>query len=95
MKLKGVLEAPHDDEMRAEYDFSGGERGKYAKQLAEQGYTIRVYSSDGFFTDREVHGDKVVVLDPDVGEVFPDSEAVNNALRAIISALPVRLDKST
>jgi hypothetical protein len=30
----------------------------------------------------------VVVLDPDVAEVFTTPEAVNNALRALISAIP-------
>ena len=29
-----------------------------------------------------------VTLDPDVAEVFTTSESVNNALRAIISAIP-------
>jgi hypothetical protein len=31
---------------------------------------------------------RVVTLDPDVAEVFKTSEAVNHALRAIISAIP-------
>lgn len=30
----------------------------------------------------------VVVLDPDVAEVFTTPEAVNNALRALINAIP-------
>ncbi|HZY40689.1 MAG TPA: hypothetical protein VFF59_01680 [Anaerolineae bacterium] len=30
----------------------------------------------------------VVTLDPDVAEVFASSEAVNHALRALISAMP-------
>jgi hypothetical protein len=51
------------DEMREEYDFSGGVRGKYYEQYRE--------------------GSNVVVLDPDVAEVFPTSEAVNRALRAL------------
>jgi len=50
-------------EMRAEYDFSGGERGKYAKQFAE--------------------GTNIIILDPDVAEIFPDSKTVNEALRAL------------
>jgi hypothetical protein len=52
-----------DFEMRDEYDFSKGVRGKYA--------------------DRYRKGSNVVVLDPDVAELFPDSESVNKALRAI------------
>ena len=30
----------------------------------------------------------VVLLDPDISQVFTDSEAVNKALRAILSAMP-------
>jgi hypothetical protein len=51
------------DEMKDEYDFTSGVRGKYASRLAE--------------------GSNVVVLDPDVAEVFPDAESVNRALRAL------------
>ncbi len=54
-----------DEEMLPEYDFSGGERGKYAKQYAG--------------------GSNVVVLSPDVAEAFPNAEAVNNALRALVN----------
>lgn len=53
----------HDSDMREEYDFSKGVRGKYAERFSE--------------------GSNVVVLDPDVAEVFPDSESVNRALRAL------------
>jgi hypothetical protein len=38
----------------------------------------------------------VVVLDPDVAEVFTSSEAVNTALRALMTAIPNKLHpKST
>jgi hypothetical protein len=55
----------HDDDMLPEYDFSGGEHGKYAKQYAG--------------------GTNVVLLSPDVAEAFPNAEAVNNALRALVN----------
>lgn len=55
----------HDDEMLPEYDFSGGERGKYAKDYAS--------------------GTNVVLLSPDVAEAFPNADAVNNALRALVN----------
>lgn len=77
-----------DDEMRPEYDFSRGIRGKYAKALREKGYTIRVYHVDGTFTETQVLGEKTVVLEPDVSEYFPTSEAVNRALRALIALVP-------
>lgn len=56
-------EATGNDEMRPEYDFSGGVRGKY--------YEAYMQSSN------------VVLLDPDVAEIFRDSASVNEALRLI------------
>ena len=53
------------EEMREEYDFSGGIRGKYYKQYQE--------------------GTNVILLEPDVAEVFRDSESVNQALRVLIN----------
>lgn len=53
-----------EPEMRDEYDFSGGVRGKYVQQYRT--------------------GTNVVLLDPDVAAAFPDSEAVNEALRELI-----------
>jgi hypothetical protein len=44
--------------MRAAYDFTGGVRGKYARRLREDGYTIRAYNDDGTFTDTRVMGEK-------------------------------------
>jgi len=46
-----------DDEMRAEYDFSGGVRGKYAKHFAE-GASVVVLAPDvaeAFPTSRSVN----------------------------------------
>ncbi len=54
------------DDIREEYDFSKGIRGKYARRYAE--------------------GSNVVVLEPDVAAKFPNSEAVNEALRELIRA---------
>jgi len=52
------------DDLRPEYDFSGGVRGKHAARYAA--------------------GTNVVVLDPDIAAVFPNSVAVNEALRALV-----------
>ncbi|NLH72934.1 MAG: hypothetical protein GX456_07760 [Verrucomicrobia bacterium] len=54
-------------EMRAEYDFSGGVRGKY--------------------TGRYAQGTNVVVLEADVAEMFPNAEAVNESLRALVNII--------
>jgi hypothetical protein len=61
-----MSKAPSDepDEMREEYDFSQGVRGKYADRFSE--------------------GSTLVVLDPDVAEVFSDAASVNEALRGLI-----------
>ena len=64
-----------DDEMRDEYDFSGGVRGKYAARYAE--------------------GTNIVVLDRDVAEIFPTSQSVNDALRALATVIRNREKAST
>ena len=52
-----------DDEMRPEYDFSSGVRGKYYEAYKQS--------------------TNIIVLEPDVAEVFRDSAAVNEALRLL------------
>jgi len=37
----------------------------------------------GKYAGRYAEGTNIVVLDPDVAEVFPDSESVNEALRLL------------
>jgi hypothetical protein len=59
--------------MRDHYDFSGGVRGKYAKQYAE--------------------GTNVVVLDPDVADVFRDRQSVNETLRAVARIIDLQSRK--
>jgi len=39
----------------------------------------------GKFSEQYTQGSNVVVLSPDVAEVFPNSAAVNEALRALIN----------
>jgi hypothetical protein len=72
------------DEMRAEYDFSKAERGKFHRPL-DKGYKVRVHQNDG--TEVVKHytlAEGTVLLAPDVREYFSDSEAVNEALRSLI-----------
>jgi hypothetical protein len=52
-----------NNEMRPEYDFSSGVRGKYYEAYQQS--------------------TNVIVLDPDVAEVFRDSASVNEALRLL------------
>ncbi len=74
-----------NSDMRDEYDFSDGVRGKHYKAF-RKGHTVIVHKDDGstsvqYFT----HEDGSVMLDPDVKEHFPDSESVNKALRSLIA----------
>jgi hypothetical protein len=67
------------NEMLPEYDFSGGERNKYAKDYGR---------------NRNLR-----VLSPDLLEVFPDSESVNEALRTLVrissAAMPQKVSAKT
>ncbi len=83
-----------NNNMRPEYDFTGGVRGKHHKAL-RWGYTVKVHQSDG--TTRVQHfklEEGTVVLEPDVRKYFPDSEAVNTALRCLIPLVATQHKKS-
>lgn len=62
-EIDPTVEQETDDEMRPEYDFSGGVRGKYYEAYQRSR--------------------NVIILDPDVAAVFPDSAAVDEALRLL------------
>jgi len=75
-------------EMRAEYDFSGGVRGKH-HQAYRRGHTVRVHQADGNVVEQHFSLEEgAVFLEPDVREYFPNAEAVNEALRGLIALLP-------
>ena len=83
-----------DDEMRREYDFTGGVRGKHYRAM-QAGYTITIHRADGTTLVKEVKPVKgAIVLEPDVQKYFPDSDSVNAALRSLIRLVP-RKRKST
>ena len=65
----------HNEEMRSEYDLSGGVRGKYYQKYKQDTNIIR--------------------LDPDVAEVFRDSESVNQALRSLINIASSQASSTT
>jgi hypothetical protein len=76
------------ESMRAEYDFTGGIRGKHYRAM-QAGYTITIHKPDGTTEVKEIKPQEgVVVLAPDVQEYFHDSESVNTALRALIKLIP-------
>ncbi len=70
--------------MRKSYDFSNAAQGVHHKAYNE-GHSVRI------IVDDEPHSDggqelNLVSLDPDVKAAFPDSKAVNEALRLLIKA---------
>ena len=79
-------ESDHNiDEMRAEYDFSQGVRGKHYRAY-RAGHVVRVGKSDGSVEERHFTlQDGAVMLDPDLKLQFPDSESVNRALRSLVA----------
>lgn len=75
------------EEMRTEYDFSKAERGRFYRPL-DKGYTVHVTKKDGtVVVNHYTLAEGTVLLAPDVLEYFPDSEAVNEALRLLIKLM--------
>ena len=40
------------------------------------------------YAEKYAEGVNLVVIEPDLFKIFPDSESVNDALRALLSAIP-------
>jgi hypothetical protein len=82
------------DEMREEYEFEGAVRGKHYKAMHD-GYTVQIHQADGTTQVRNYAlTNGTVFLHPDVRKYFPDSDAVNTALRSLIAlmeAIPHRV----
>ena len=57
------------------------EKNKEAEMLDEYDFSQAVI---GKYARQYAEGTNIVILDPDVAKVFPDSAAVNQALRQII-----------
>jgi hypothetical protein len=69
------------DEIRSEYDFSQGVRGKHAKAMQE-GHTTIIRKIDGSIAVKQ---SRPIILEPDLQVHFPTSEAVNKALRSLVN----------
>ncbi len=77
-----------DNDMRTEYDFTGGVRGKHYKAM-QAGYTITIHNADGTTVVKDVMPKEgAVILEPDIRAYFPDSESVNRTLRCLIPVVP-------
>lgn len=68
MPMKTKAKGERADDLRPEYDLG---------QLLKDGI-------QGKYTDRYREGTNLVLLAPDVAEVFPTEDAVNEALRLVI-----------
>jgi hypothetical protein len=89
--MNETSELDYDDDMLPEYDLEKmgkGVRGKYYKAY-RAGHAVRIHKEDGTV---EIHHftleDGTVMLEPDVRTYFPDSKAVNEALRGLIALIP-------
>lgn len=85
-----AIQTREDDTMRAEYDFTGGVRGKHHRAM-QGGYTITIHKADGTSLVKEVKpAEGAVILEPDVRAYFPDSDSVNATLRSLIRLIPTQ-----
>ena len=73
------------NELRLHYDFSQGTRGRY-RHLVGQARTVKIHHPDGSVTVETV--EPAIELEPEVRKYFPNSAAVNKALRGIIELIP-------
>lgn len=78
------------EDMRSEYDFSsmkGAVRGKHYKAY-RSGHKLEIHKADGTSSVQYFKLEEgAVLLAPDVKKYFPNSEAVNNALRSLIAII--------
>ncbi len=66
------------EEMRAEYDFSGGVRGKHVAAY-QQGHTVTIHKKDGTTIVQNFKLEEgAVLLEPDVREYCPDVESMRH-----------------
>lgn len=80
----GTNKSKPNNELRAEYDFSKAERGKFYRPL-DKGYKVHVHQNDGtVVVNHFTLAEGTVLLAPDVREYFSDSQSVNDALRSLI-----------
>jgi hypothetical protein len=75
--MKKKSKAEIQDELRPEYDL---------RELLKEGVRGK------YFRSFEA-GTNVVLLDPDVATAFPDSEAVNEALRLVLKIRKISIRK--
>lgn len=78
MKNTVSINSEVGEDMLEHYDFSNGVQGNYL-HLLEQDQQITIHHEDGTKTIRIIPAP--IHLDDDIREYFPNSKAVNDALR--------------
>lgn len=74
--------------LHLEYDFSAGVRGKHHRDY-QRGQRVIIHKTDGTTVVQNFKLEEgAVVLAQDVRKFFPDSDAVNRALLALIDLIP-------
>jgi len=87
-KIISKHQKQEDSDMLPEYNFKGGIRGKHYEAY-RKGHIVKIHKADGQIVEQYFTlEDGAVMLEPDVREYFPDSEAVNKALRFLIRLIP-------
>jgi hypothetical protein len=86
-KTNGKSKVSRDADMLPEYDLKnmkGAIRGKYYDPN-RTGHKVTIHNEDGTVVQKYFSvKDGAIMLAPDVRRYFPDSRAVNNALRCLI-----------
>jgi len=84
-----------EDDMLPEYDLRGAVRGKAYLPL-HKGYSVTIHKEDGStVVEHYKLIDGAIMLQPDVRAYFPDSDAVNKALRSLINLMSQIPDKAS
>lgn len=94
-KAISKLSRIQDDDMLPEYDLRGAVRGKAYLPL-HKGYSVTIHKEDGStVVEHYKLIDGAIMLQPDVRAYFPDSDAVNQALRSLINLMSQLPDKAS
>ena len=82
------MSSTDENSMKKEYIINASKvrHNPYAK-ARQQGYAVRIHHPDGTVEEREMPSklEGTITLSPDVRAYFPDSEAVDKALRSLIA----------
>ncbi|MEQ1795428.1 MAG: hypothetical protein ABL970_14695 [Nitrospira sp.] len=87
-KALSKIAQTENDDIRSEYDFRKGVRGKHRNAM-QAGYTVTIHHADGTTLVKDIRPKEgTVLLEPDIQAYFPDSASVNKTLRCLIPLLP-------